>query len=168
MRLLPGQSLWRPQTPSWTTMGHKPILPGSTHFIGVNRPAFGGTVPHFHQMSREIRQMSRIFRKWYYFFCCRLVYIFASQRNKVTNFEKRSIQNSHADRPLIYTHCIIDQCDRRHLHYTRGRCRQRLFILLTPPRPPAASTLLPLVFTDRLRKTVQRDVLTIIWWVMVS
>ena len=38
--------------------------------------------------SREIRQMSRIFRKWYYyFFRCRLFYIFASQRNKVTNFE---------------------------------------------------------------------------------
>ena len=29
-------------------------------FIGVNRP-FGGTVPHFHQMSREMGQMSRIF-----------------------------------------------------------------------------------------------------------
>ena len=32
------------------------------------RPAFGGTVPHFHQMSREMRQMSRIFRKWYYYY----------------------------------------------------------------------------------------------------
>ena len=32
---------------------------------------------------REMRQMSRIFRKWYYYFCrCRLCYIFASQRNK--------------------------------------------------------------------------------------
>ena len=46
--------------------------------IGVNRPAFGGTVPHFHQMSREMRQMSRIFRKLHYhFFRCRLFYMFA-------------------------------------------------------------------------------------------
>ena len=51
-----------------------------TECTGVNRPAFGGTVPHFHQMSRdrEMRQMSRIFRKLhYYFFLCRLFYIFA-------------------------------------------------------------------------------------------
>ena len=60
----------RPQTPSWKRLGYTPIRP-----IGVNRPAFGGTVPHFHQMSRGPRnqQMSRIFRKWYYyFFRCRL------------------------------------------------------------------------------------------------
>ena len=57
-----------------------------THTIGVNRPAFVGTVPHFHQMSREMRQMSRIFKKWYYYFLrCRLFYIFALERNKVTN-----------------------------------------------------------------------------------
>ena len=29
----------------WMTNGHDKV-------IGVNRPAFGGTVPHFHQMSR--------------------------------------------------------------------------------------------------------------------
>ena len=39
--------LQRPQTPSWKRLGYTPIRP-----IGVNRPAFGGTVPHFHQMSR--------------------------------------------------------------------------------------------------------------------
>ena len=36
--------------------------------IGVNRPAFGGIVPHFHQMSREMRQMSRIFILLLFFF----------------------------------------------------------------------------------------------------
>ena len=30
-------------------------------FIGVNRPAFGGTVPHFHQMSREISRRPAYF-----------------------------------------------------------------------------------------------------------
>ena len=40
-------SLQRPQTPSWKRLGYTPIRP-----IGVNRPAFGGAVPHFHQMSR--------------------------------------------------------------------------------------------------------------------
>ncbi len=43
------------------------LLPGIA-LIGVNRPAVGGTVPHFHQMSREMRQMFRILRKLYYFF----------------------------------------------------------------------------------------------------
>ena len=42
-----GGGLQRPQTPSWKMLGYTPIRP-----IGVNRPAFGGTVPHFHQMSR--------------------------------------------------------------------------------------------------------------------
>ena len=39
-------------------------------YIGVNRPAFGGTVPHFHQMSREMRQVFRIFFKWCLIFFC--------------------------------------------------------------------------------------------------
>ena len=55
------------------------------------------TVPHSEGQSRVFircpavprnQQMSRIFRKWYYyFFRCRFFYMFASQRNKVTNFE---------------------------------------------------------------------------------
>ena len=35
-----------------------------------HRPAFGGTVPRFHQMSREMRQMSRIFFKWWLSIFC--------------------------------------------------------------------------------------------------
>ena len=59
--------------------------------------AYMSTVPHPEGQSRIFircpavprnQQMSRIFRKWYYyFFRCRLFYMFASQRNKVTNFE---------------------------------------------------------------------------------
>ena len=61
--------LTAPPDPSWKRLGYTPI-----RRIGVNSPAFGGTVPHFHKMSRGPRnqQMSRIFRKWYYFFRCRL------------------------------------------------------------------------------------------------
>ncbi len=38
--------------------------------IGFNRPAFGGTVPHFHQMSRVPWNERDVphFKKWYYFF----------------------------------------------------------------------------------------------------
>ena len=43
------------------------------HFnIGVNRPAFGGTVPHFHQMSRVPRNETDVphfFKWWLLFFC---------------------------------------------------------------------------------------------------
>ena len=59
--------------------------------------SYMSTVPHPEGQSRIFircpavprnQQMSRIFRKWYYyFFRCRLLYMFASQRNKVTNFE---------------------------------------------------------------------------------
>ena len=35
--------------------------------------------------SRKMRQMSRIFSKWYYFLRCRLFYIVALERNKETN-----------------------------------------------------------------------------------
>ena len=40
--------------------------------IGVNRPAFGGTVPHFHQMSRVPRNETDVphFFKWWLLFCC--------------------------------------------------------------------------------------------------
>ena len=75
--------------------------------IRRDSPAFSSDVPRAREISRcpagpRNQQMSRIFRKWYfYFFRCRLFYMFASQRNKVTNFEQRSVQNSHADRPLI-------------------------------------------------------------------
>ena len=36
--------------------------------IGVNRPAVGGTVPHFHQMSREISRCSAFFENGIIFF----------------------------------------------------------------------------------------------------
>ena len=36
------------------TAQHKGVM-ASLAVIGVNRPAFGGTVPHFHQMSRVPR-----------------------------------------------------------------------------------------------------------------
>ena len=51
-----GGGLQRPQTPSWKMLGYTPIRP-----IGVNRPAFRGTVPHFHQMSREISRCPAFF-----------------------------------------------------------------------------------------------------------
>ena len=43
----PAGGLTAPPDPSWKRFGYTPIRP-----ICVNRPAFGGTVPHFHQMSR--------------------------------------------------------------------------------------------------------------------
>ena len=48
--------LQRPQTPSWIELGHKPI--------GVNRPAFGGTVPHLHQMSRGPAKSADVLHFW--------------------------------------------------------------------------------------------------------
>ena len=65
--------------------------------IGVNRPAFGGTVPHFHQMSRGPAKSADVphFSKMVLLFfplpirpcsTC-LPRMSASQRNKVTNFE---------------------------------------------------------------------------------
>ena len=53
MRLPPLVGLQRP--PPKPPAGEGWVIP-----IGVNRPAFGRTVPHFHHTSREIRQMSRI------------------------------------------------------------------------------------------------------------
>ena len=47
--------LQRPQTPSWKRLGYTSIRP-----IGVNRPAFGGAVPHFHQMSRPYRSVRQV------------------------------------------------------------------------------------------------------------
>ena len=61
----------------------------TARIIGVNRPAFGGTVPHFHQMSRVPRNETDVphFFKMVVIIClrCRLFYIFALERNKVTN-----------------------------------------------------------------------------------
>ena len=54
------------------------------------------------------------------------------------------------------------------LHARQASPTTDYFVNAATARPPAASTLPPLVFADRLRKSVQRDVLTIIWWVMVG
>ena len=48
----PAGGLTAPQTHSWKRLGYTSIRP-----IGVNRPAFGGAVPHFHQMSRPYRSV---------------------------------------------------------------------------------------------------------------
>ena len=108
--------------------------------IGVNRPAFGGTVPHFHQMSREIRQMSRFLENGILFFPLPIILHFCLAMQQSDELRIK-IGSKFARRQStdLYTHCIIDQCDRRHLYFTRGSHRRRLFIFLTP----AASTLLP-------------------------
>ena len=36
-------------------VSHHRAIPCHVYCIGVNRPSFGGTVPHFHQMSRVKR-----------------------------------------------------------------------------------------------------------------
>ena len=48
--------------------------------IGDNRPAFGGTVPHFHQVSRVPRNETDVphfLENGIIFFRCRLFYVFA-------------------------------------------------------------------------------------------
>ena len=96
-KLLTGTHKLLTVTVTGTVLTHSPTHPPShppTHppdtDIGVNRPAFGGTVPHFHQMSRSPAKSADVphFSKMVLlFFRCRLFYMFASQRNKVTNFE---------------------------------------------------------------------------------
>ena len=74
--------------------------------IGVNRPAFGGTVPHFHQMSRVPRNETGVphfLNGGYYFLRCRLFYIFALERNKVTN-KTRFILRTPTD--AVYISCV--------------------------------------------------------------
>ena len=73
-----------------------------TYVIGVNRPAFGGTVPHFHQMSRVPRNETDV-PHFVQFFRCQLFYIFALERHKMTNFKSSSVHTSHAARRLYFT-----------------------------------------------------------------
>ena len=78
--------------------------------IGVNRPAFGGTVPHFHQMSRGPAKSADVphFSKMVLLFFPLPIrpYSTCLPRNatkwRTSNKDRwRSVQNSHADRPLI-------------------------------------------------------------------
>ena len=95
------------------------------------------------------QQMSRIFRKWYYyFFPLPILHVcLATQQSDELRIKigKDRFRIRTPTGHCLYIHCrpIIDQCDRCHLYYTRGSRHQRLFIFSTLPRPPAASTLLP-------------------------
>ena len=80
------------------------------------------------QMSREMRQMSRIFLNGgYYFLRCRLFYMFALERNKVTNkarymfifLRRRLHQHCYRDVPwVVDSHWIITSV----LRITCARC----------------------------------------------
>ena len=63
-----------PITNTTKPSSHQYSLFGQLHYIGVNPPAFGGTVPHFHQMSCVPRNETDVphfvFRKLHYFFRC--------------------------------------------------------------------------------------------------
>ena len=59
----PAGGLTAPPDPQLEKVGLQPIRP-----IGVNRPAFGGTVPHFHQVSREISRCPAFFENGIIFF----------------------------------------------------------------------------------------------------
>ena len=55
------------------------------NIIGVNRPAFGGTVPHFHQMSREMSRCPAFLYNGIIIFYVADYLHYALERNKVTN-----------------------------------------------------------------------------------
>ena len=57
-----------------------------------------------------------------------------------------------------YKYTVLDQCDRCHLYYTRGSRRQRLFNFFNAATPASRVNTATVVFTDRLRKSVQCDV----------
>ena len=74
--------------------------------ISVNRPAFGGTVPHFHQMSRGPAKSADVphFSKMVLFFFSLPIILhvcLATQQSDKLRIIIRSVQNSHPDRPLI-------------------------------------------------------------------
>ena len=86
-----------------------------TDCIGVNRPAFGGTVPHFHQMSRVPREtdIPHFFKNGIIIFCIADYFTFLPWN--ATKW-RSSVHTSHADR--------------RRLYFTRGSHHRWLFILL--------------------------------------
>ena len=122
------------------------------NFIGVNSPAFGGTVPHFHlcpAKSADVPHFSKMVLLLLFSLPIILHVCLATQQSDELRIkigkDRFKIRTPTGHWNLINVHCItiIVQCDRCHLSYTRGSRRQRLFIFSTLPRPPAASTLLP-------------------------
>ena len=90
-------NLWNTLSTDCAPRNHFIVYTQAGDLASPRFPTYMSTVPHPEGQSRIFircpavprnQQMSRIFRKWYYyFFRCRLFYMFASQRNKVTNFE---------------------------------------------------------------------------------
>ena len=60
---------------------------------------------------------------------------------------------------------IIDQCDGRRLYFTRGSRHQRLFILFNVATPDGSINTATIIIHGSPTKKIQRDFLTIIWWV---
>ena len=106
--------------------------------------------------SREMRQMSRIFRKWYYYFLSLPIMLHFCLATQQSDELRIKIGSKFAHQQTSY------RSVRQTPSISHAADANNLFIFLTRPRPPAASTLLStIVFTDRLRKSIQRDVLTI-------
>ena len=69
---------------------------------------------------------------------------------------------------IVYTtHCIIDQCDRCHLYYTRGRRRQQMFIFSTSAATPATRQQRHCYHSIHRSSTEKCSARCLIWWVMV-
>ena len=139
--------------------------------IGVNRPTFGGTVPHFHQASREMRQMSRIFRKWYYFVCVADYSRFlpwkatkwrTSNKDRFKSRMPTDHWSVHTLGPIIYR--SLRQTPT--IFHARQPSPTTVYFLRRPPASRSINTATVVVFTYRLRKSNQRD-FHLIWWVMV-
>ena len=132
--------------------------PGSFYTcIGVNRPAFGGTVPHFHQMSRGPAKSADVphFSKMVLFFFFVADYSTCLPRNatkwRTSNKDRqRSVQNSHADRPLIINTLYYRSSATDAIYITRAAAVANDCLFVNATTPASSVNTATVVFTATL------------------
>ena len=132
--------------------------------IHVNRPASGGTVPHFHQMSRGPAKSADVphFSKMVLLFFSLPIILHVCLATQQSDELRIKIGSKFARRQATdykYTVLQISATDVIYITRAAGVANKCLFFQRAlPPPPPASSVTATIVFTDRLRKSVQRDV----------
>ena len=134
------------------------------------------TVPHPEGQSRIFircpavprnQQMSRIFRKWYYFFFPLPIILHVCLATQQSGELRIKIGSKFARRQATDYKYTVDQCDRCHLYYTRGRRRQQMFILSTSAATPATRQQRHCYHSIHRSPTENCSARCLIWWVMV-
>ena len=142
-----------------STVRDYPVALNIDGAIHVNRPASGGTVPHFHQMSRGPAKSADVphFSKMVLLFLSLPIILHVCLATQQSDELRIKIGSKFARRQATdYKYTVLYRSVRQRAAGVANKCL--FFQRALPHPPPASSVTATIVFTDRLRKSVQRDV----------